>query len=205
MGKESKRISRCNSLAWPCMLAKPTRSYERKVYLPLETSYFPFCLPKSIGHFRVPKTLTFKMRLGAQPFLWKWVLFAWEWKTISVLRAEHLPSFWNRGLGELGNDLFNWSSLENCCKGPMHENKQTNKQTNNNNKIIVVVSCILTLNRASLPRSRDGRYRRCGDNKRGEREWLWRRLLLQSNVWTTSGGSHFLAKRHVIGPIYTPK
>ena len=32
----------------------------------------------SIGHFRVPKTLTFKIRLGAQPFLWKWVLFAWE-------------------------------------------------------------------------------------------------------------------------------
>ena len=24
-----------------------------------------------IGHYRVPKTLTFKMRLGAQPFLWK--------------------------------------------------------------------------------------------------------------------------------------
>ena len=24
----------------------------------------------SIGHFRVPKTLTFKMRRGAQPFLW---------------------------------------------------------------------------------------------------------------------------------------
>ena len=24
-----------------------------------------------IGHFRVPKTLTFKMRLGAQPFLLK--------------------------------------------------------------------------------------------------------------------------------------
>ena len=33
---------------------------------------------KSIGHFRVPRTLTFKMRLSAQPFLWKWVLFAWE-------------------------------------------------------------------------------------------------------------------------------
>ena len=28
-----------------------------------------------IGHFRVPKTLTFKMRPNAQPFLWKWVLF----------------------------------------------------------------------------------------------------------------------------------
>ena len=26
-------------------------------------------LDKTIGHFRVPKALTFKMRLGAQPFL----------------------------------------------------------------------------------------------------------------------------------------
>jgi len=69
-----------------------------------------------IGHFRVPKTLTFKMRLGAQPFLCKWVLFAWEWKMISISKAEHLPSFWNRGLcgywtnkkekRELGNGLF---------------------------------------------------------------------------------------------------
>ena len=55
---------------------------------------------------RVPKTLTFKMRLGAQPFLWKWVLFAWEWKMISTSKAEHQPSFWNRGPGELGNGLF---------------------------------------------------------------------------------------------------
>ena len=61
-----------------------------------------------IGHFRVPKTLTFKMRLGAQPFLGKWVLFAWEWKMISISKAEHLPSFWNRGPGELGNGLFNF-------------------------------------------------------------------------------------------------
>ena len=59
-----------------------------------------------IGHFRVPKTLTFKMRLGAQPFLWKWVLFAWKWKMISISEAEHLPSFWNRGPGELGNGLL---------------------------------------------------------------------------------------------------
>ena len=49
--------------------------------------------PCAIGHFRVPKTLTFKMRLGTQPFLWKWVLFAWEWKMISISKAEHLP-FW---------------------------------------------------------------------------------------------------------------
>ena len=60
-----------------------------------------------IGHLRVPKTLTFKMKLGAQPFLWKWVLFAWEWKMISISKAEHLPSFWNRGPGELGNGQFN--------------------------------------------------------------------------------------------------
>ena len=46
------------------------------------------------------------MRLGAQPFLWKWVLFTWEWKMISISKAEHLSSFWNRGLGELGNGLL---------------------------------------------------------------------------------------------------
>ena len=38
-----------------------------------------------IDHFRVPKTHTFKMRLGAQPFLWKWVLFPWEWKMAHCL------------------------------------------------------------------------------------------------------------------------
>ena len=68
---------------------------------PLPKFIFP-----PIGHFRVSKTLTFKMRLGAQSFLWKWVLFEWEWKIISISMAEHLPSFWNRGPGELGNDLL---------------------------------------------------------------------------------------------------
>ena len=47
---------------------------------------------RKIGHFRVPKTLTFKMRLGAHLFLWKWVLFA-------------------RGPGELGNGLFSAFAL----------------------------------------------------------------------------------------------
>ena len=52
---------------------------------------------KLIGHFRVPKTLTFKIRPSAQPFLWKWDLFAWEWKIISIRHlqishdAPHLP------------------------------------------------------------------------------------------------------------------
>ena len=40
------------------------------------------------------------------PSLWKWVLFAWEWKIISISKAEHLPSFWNRGPEELGNGLL---------------------------------------------------------------------------------------------------
>ena len=61
---------------------------------------------KVIGHFRVPKTLTFKMRLGAQPFLWKRVLFAWEWKMISISKTEHPPSFWDRGTAELRNGLL---------------------------------------------------------------------------------------------------
>ena len=70
---------------------------------PITNLIEPLCL---IGHFRVPKTLTFKMRPSAQPFLWKWVLFAWEWKVISISKAEHLTSFWYRDLGKLGNGLL---------------------------------------------------------------------------------------------------
>ena len=36
----------------------------------------------SIGHLRVAKTLAFKTRPSAPPFLWKCVSFAWEWKII---------------------------------------------------------------------------------------------------------------------------
>ena len=52
---------------------------------------------EKLGHFQVPKTLTFKMRPSAKPFLWKWVLFVWEWKIISISKAVHLTSFWYRG------------------------------------------------------------------------------------------------------------
>ena len=48
----------------------------------------------------------FKRRPSAQPFLWKWGLFAWEWNIISILKVEHLTSFWYRGPGELGNGLL---------------------------------------------------------------------------------------------------
>ena len=70
-----------------------------------------------ISHFPVPKTLTFKRRLDAQPFLWKWVLFAWEWKKISISKAEHVPSFWNRGLGERGTGLLKLRLAESKTVG----------------------------------------------------------------------------------------
>ena len=89
----------------------PSGNFQHKLQ---HTCFLFGCLPPIpsclryywIGHFRVPKTLTFKMRPGAQPFLWKWVLFAWEWKMISISKAEHLPSFWNRGPGGLVNGLL---------------------------------------------------------------------------------------------------
>ena len=59
-----------------------------------------------IGHFRVPKTLTFKMRPSAQPVLWKWVLFTWEWKIISISKADHLTLFSYRGPRVIGNGLL---------------------------------------------------------------------------------------------------
>ena len=70
--------------------------YIRNLNLDRKRSY-------QIGHFWVPKTLTFEMRPSAPPFLWKWVLFGWKWKFISKSKAEHLTSFWYRGPGEPGN------------------------------------------------------------------------------------------------------
>ena len=43
------------------------------------------------------------MRPSAQHFLWKWVLFAWEWKVIFLSKAEHLTSSRYRGPEELRN------------------------------------------------------------------------------------------------------
>ena len=94
------------------MHTKVIATYYPIVYLSIDvTSYLNIreCdvfLVKTIGHFWVQKTLTFKMRPNAQPFLWKWVLFAWEWTIISIWKAEHLISFSYRGPRELGNGLF---------------------------------------------------------------------------------------------------
>ena len=52
------------------------------------------------------------MRPSAQPFLWKWVLFAWEWKIISISKAEHLTSFWYRGPEEIGNGQLFYNIIE---------------------------------------------------------------------------------------------
>ena len=62
--------------------------------------------PFTIGHFRVPKILTFKTRLSAKPFLWKWVLFSWQHKVIFISMALHLASLWKRGLWQLRNGPF---------------------------------------------------------------------------------------------------
>ena len=72
---------------------------------------------REIGHFWVPKTLTFKMRPSAQPFLWKRVLLAWDWKIISISKAEHLTWFRYRGPGELGNGLLRKREHENKTWG----------------------------------------------------------------------------------------
>ena len=52
------------------------------------------------------------MRLGAQPFLWKRVVFAW-FAMISISKPKHLPSFWNRGPGELGYGRFGFRMICN--------------------------------------------------------------------------------------------
>ena len=78
-------------------------------------------LPNNKPPDRVPKILTFKMRQSPQLFLWKWVLFAWECKIISISKAAHLTSFWYRGLREHGHSPFTGplakTTIEQIVKG----------------------------------------------------------------------------------------
>ena len=60
----------------------------RSMYRRFAAVLFVRCCPDfssfpAIGHFWVTKTLTFKTRLSAKPFLCIWILFAWEyhWKS----------------------------------------------------------------------------------------------------------------------------
>ena len=66
-------------------------------------SHFSRAMNGPLPSFKNPH---FQNEARCTTFLWKWVLFAWEWKMISISKAEHLPSFWNRGPGELGNGLL---------------------------------------------------------------------------------------------------
>ena len=65
-----------------------------------------------IGDFRVAFRLCFKASPCEKPFIWKLVLFTCKWtkicvwiKLISIWKASHLDSLWNRGKMQLGNRL----------------------------------------------------------------------------------------------------
>ena len=76
----------------PCQHCSPPLPHDPSGNRPLLSSKTP--------HFK-------KKRPSAEPFMWKWALFAWKWKIIFISKAEHLASPWNRGLRQLGNDLLN--------------------------------------------------------------------------------------------------
>lgn len=51
------------------------------------------------------------MRRSSQPFLWKCVLFAREWKITSIPKVDHLTLLWYRGSGEHGNGPLLWEGV----------------------------------------------------------------------------------------------
>ena len=58
------------------------------------------------------------MRPSAQPFLWKWVLFAWGWKIICIWKAE--PRFGTEAGGNLEMAYYQQTSAQKwtvrgCC------------------------------------------------------------------------------------------
>ena len=66
-----------------------------------------------LGDFRVAFCLCFKASPSAKPFIWKLVLFTrkfwfiYMWiKLISIWKASHKDSPWNRGERQLGNRLL---------------------------------------------------------------------------------------------------
>ena len=78
--------------------------------LPSSTRKWPISKPK-IVHL----ASFWKWGFGPKPSLSKWGQvhnlsceneFDLQWKVISISKAEHLTSFWYRGLGELGSGLM---------------------------------------------------------------------------------------------------
>ena len=121
---------------------------------------FPSILPSIftrswIGHVRVPKTLTFKMRPSAQPFLWKWVLLARKWKIISISKTEHLTSFWYRGPGGIRKWLIvQFRRLSLLIKNLRH---MSDLQMSPLTLLDPVVACSVTLLCIKFVRSADQR------------------------------------------------
>ena len=56
------------------------------------------------------KNSHFQNEAKCTTFVVKVSLSAWEWKIISIPKAEQLTSFWSRGPGKLGNGLLGWFS-----------------------------------------------------------------------------------------------
>ena len=76
----------------------------------------------------------FQNEPSPQSFFWKWVLFAWEWKIISISKAEHLTSFWYRGPGELGTGIIYYQ----FGRPQLPSNKARCKQNCNNHGPVVL-------------------------------------------------------------------
>ena len=56
-----------------------------------------------IGHFRVPRGLCLKTRVGAQPLIWKSFFILTQINLIFRRIVVHLTSFWKWGFLELGS------------------------------------------------------------------------------------------------------
>ena len=80
-----------------------------------------------IGHFRVPLGLCFKMRVGAQPLIWKSFFILMQIKLIFIRKVVHLASFWKWGFLDLRSGLF---CCLNCCKVKQQNMVQDAKQWN---------------------------------------------------------------------------
>ena len=99
-----------------CTLKPAIQSDDTQMTLVSGCPFWQLSICDSIGHFRVLKTLTFKMRLGAHSFLWKWVLLAWDRSPYGLLhenenwfpyqRLSTYLLFETEAEGELGNGLM---------------------------------------------------------------------------------------------------
>ena len=105
------------SLTWPAFMQiywnKRKRLHKKRIQLPQDWFGTPTWPPWRhvktlywIGHFRVPKNLTFKARLSAKPLIWKWVLIMMQIKLIFRTKVSHLALFWKWNFLELRNGLL---------------------------------------------------------------------------------------------------